>query len=140
MRNRSTLHNYTKASEDVVDDMCSGTLSKAILQCIMEYTTMPGDTVVTFDAQFGAIYAAADNCGRLVFGGENRPHFQNLAEFLVIKLTGQPTPPPKKSRRKDPPRVSKRRKLLLQAEQDETPPPNGTPLFTRPFFRSRRCV
>ena len=57
----------------------SGTLSPAALQCIMEYTTLPGDIVFTLNAQFGAIFDAAENCGRLVYGSEAFPHFGNEA-------------------------------------------------------------
>ena len=68
MIGRSVLYNFTKDKSLAEDeeDRYSGTLSSAALQTIMEYTTVPGDVVVTFNAQFGAVYQAAENCGRLV--------------------------------------------------------------------------
>src|SRR5450759_866468 len=60
-------------------DESSGTLSTAALQCMLEYTTRPGDIVLKLNAQYGAIYDAAENCRRLVFGTESHPHFQNKA-------------------------------------------------------------
>src|SRR5450759_1585983 len=63
MKNRAVIYNFTKPKgEDLEeDDACSGTLSIAALQTIMKYTTRPGDVVVTFNAQFGQVYEAAEN-------------------------------------------------------------------------------
>ena len=83
----SSICNYTKASNvDVKYDQYADTLSAGALQTILEYTTRPGDTVFTLNAQFGAIYEAAENCGRLVFGTECHAHFQNLANQRMIDL------------------------------------------------------
>ena len=89
MRSRSVIYNYTNPSNAVdAVDRRSGTLSPAALQTILEYTTRPGDVVVTFNAQFGAIYEAAENCGRLVFGSEGFEHFGNDARVTVTTLIG----------------------------------------------------
>ena len=85
-----SICNYTRTkttSND--DDEFSGTLAAAALQCILEYTTRPGDIVLTLNAQFGAIFDAADNCGRLVFGTEGFSHFGNAAKDEVIQLLQQ---------------------------------------------------
>lgn len=81
----SSMSNYTRAKDDKKDES-SGTLSAAALQCILEYTTRPGDIVLTLNAQFGAIYDVAENCGRLVFGTESHPHFQNKAFARLNEL------------------------------------------------------
>lgn len=89
---QNSIHNYTKekgvANED---DLYFGTLSTGILQCLLEYTTLPGDIVFTLNAQFGAIYNAAENCGRLVYGFESSPHFNGeaLERIDQIKRIGQ---------------------------------------------------
>ena len=74
----TSMSNYTRAKDEEKDES-SGTLSAAALQCMLEYTTRPGDIVLTLNAQYGAIYDAAENYGRLVFGTESHPHFQNKA-------------------------------------------------------------
>src|SRR5450759_801874 len=88
MKNRSVIYNFTKpkGADPEEDDPCFGTLSVAALQTIMEYTTRPGDVVVTFNAQFGQVYEAAENCGRLVFGSEFHGHFGDHARCTVQHL------------------------------------------------------
>ena len=88
MKNRSVIYNFTKpkGADPEEDDPFSGTLSVAALQTIMEYTTRPGDVVVTFNAQFGQVYEAAENCGRLVFGSEFHGHFGDHARCTVQHL------------------------------------------------------
>lgn len=89
MVKRGHIYNYSKSPD------CSGTLSPAALQTIMEYTTRPGNVVATLNAQFGAIYEAAENCGRLVFGSEDVDHFGSHArktiKSLVPKIPRQPS-------------------------------------------------
>ena len=67
-------------------DRYSGTLSTGVLQSILEYTTLPGDIVFTLNAQFGAIYHAAENCGRLVYGTESFKHFEDESQEQIEKL------------------------------------------------------
>lgn len=80
MTTRSVIYNYTKPKGGAKDepDRYSGTLSPAALQTIMEYTTRPGDVVVTFNAQFGAIYEAVENYGRMVFASEYWDHLEMM--------------------------------------------------------------
>lgn len=87
MKMRNSLNNYTTTKNDEVDDF-GGTLSAATLQTIIEYTTRPGGTVVTFNAQFGAMYLAGDNCGRRVFGTESYSYFKTHASDTVTELVG----------------------------------------------------
>lgn len=91
MAGRSTLRNYTKAKGKAnKEDKYSGTLSAATLQCIMEYTTKPGGIVFTLNAQFGAVYNAAENCGRLVYGGESMEHFGGESTMRIRQLCNHP--------------------------------------------------
>jgi histidinol-phosphate/aromatic aminotransferase/cobyric acid decarboxylase-like protein len=99
----TTIHNYTKDVGRAGDnDRFSGTLSPAALQTIMEYTTRPGDVVVTFTAQFGAIYTAAQNCGRTVFGTESFAHFGDDAERTVRRIISREQKTGKKRRMANP--------------------------------------
>src|SRR5450759_5582264 len=61
----TSMSNYTRAKDEEKDES-SGTLSATSLQCMLEYTTRPGDIVLTLHAQYGAIYDEAEKCGRLV--------------------------------------------------------------------------
>ena len=116
MINRSCIYNYTKPKGAAADeaDRFSGTLSATALQTILEYTTRPGDVVVTFNAQFGAIYEAAENCGRLVFGSECFQHFGNEARSVVQGLVGEVPPP-----------VQRKAKTRTTIEKVANPKPPG---------------
>lgn len=65
----NSLSNFTKEDSDASDGH-AGTLSIATLQCIIEYLTSPGEIIFSWNAHFGAIYRAANNCGQFVFGLE----------------------------------------------------------------------
>src|SRR5450759_2122045 len=119
MRTRSVIYNYTKPKSAAKDyeDHFSGTLSPAALQTRLEYTTRPGDVVVTFNAQFGAIYEAAENCGRLVFGTECWEHFADAASLTMTSLVGD-IPPTVQQQGKT------ARKLRDIPEYDEEDDPN----------------
>lgn len=87
LKMRNSLTNFTTPKSESIDNF-GGTLSPAILQSIIEYTTKPGGTVVTFNAHFGAIFLAGENCGRMVFGTESYPYFKAHASDRVTELVG----------------------------------------------------
>jgi hypothetical protein len=106
MSSSTSLYNYTAIDAARLDTF-AGTLSPATLQCILEYTTQPRDIVLSFNAQFGSIFNAAENCGRFVFGTE-RPleYFANQAAGVAAGLRAMT-------------------KVKLESEEEITPKPTG---------------
>ena len=74
--------------------------------------------VITFNAQFGAIYEAAENCGGLVFGTQCWDHFGDSASVTVTSLVGD-IPPAVQQQGKT------TRKLRDIPESDEEDDPNS---------------
>lgn len=116
MIDRDALTNITEG----VEDEFAGTLSPATLQCILEYTTIPSGIVLSFNAQFGAIYSAAENCGRMAFGAEGWPHFGehalNKVKELVPGFTGEAKT-----------KGNKKRKMVPVDSSPDAPPPPPPP-------------
>ena len=129
----TSMSNYTKAFADNVDDRFSGTLSAAALQCILEYTTRPGDAVLTLDAQFGAIFEAAENCGRLVYATEAHEYFKNDAKEAMAELVAHGSA----RAIKEPERKIKARKVVLLDDKDDDDDPAGVcPSLLMPNYSS----
>ena len=85
---KNYLNNFTQRVPGGEIDPRAGTLSAGTLQALLEYTTKPRDIVLTFNAHFGQIYLAAENCGRLVFGTEGFKYFGETAENRVNRTIG----------------------------------------------------